>query len=185
MDFVLEGSRVLGPWRSRGLSTQNPKVTGHLNCLPTAETIQSATRQAAPNGGVEHLWAMPKRKKPIVRKRVLPKRKPSPAALLKDLTALIEEARSSAAREVNTVLVALYWRVGQRLRDEVIGEGRAEYGEQIVSAVGRQLSREYGAGFSEKGLRHMMRFVDTFPDERIVSALGRQLVAWSRKRSEP
>lgn len=82
---------------------------------------------------------MPKRKKPIVRKRVLAKRKPSPAALLKDLTALIEEARSSAAREVNTVLVALYWRVGRSLRDEVIGEGRAEYGEQIVSAVGRQL----------------------------------------------
>lgn len=124
---------------------------------------------------------MPKRKKPIARKRALPKRKPSPAALLKDLTALIEEARSSAARQVNTVLVALYWRVGQRLRDEVIGEGRAEYGEQIVSAVGRQLGREYGAGFSEKGLRHMMRFVDTFPDERIVSALGRQL-SWTHFR---
>jgi len=63
----------------------------------------------------------------------------------------------------------------------VLGDGRAEYGERIVSAVGRQLSQAFGAGFSEKGLRHMLRFVEAFPDERIVSALGKRL-SWTHFR---
>lgn len=109
------------------------------------------------------------------------KRKAEPEALVKDLSALIDEARTVAAQQVNTVLVSLYWHVGQRLRSEIVGEGRAEYGEQIVSSVGRQLAKSYGPGFSEKGLRHMMRFADTFADLQIVSSLGRQL-SWTHFR---
>ena len=37
---------------------------------------------------------------------------------------------------------------------------------------------EFGRGFSEKSLRHMIRFVEAFPDFRIVSALLRQL-SWT------
>jgi hypothetical protein len=37
------------------------------------------------------------------------------------------------------------------------------------------LSAEFGNGFSEKSLRHMVRFAEVFPDEQIVSALRRQL----------
>lgn len=109
------------------------------------------------------------------------KRNAEPEALVKDLSALIDEARNVAAQQVNTVLVSLYWQLGQRLRSEIVGEGRAEYGEQIVSSVGRQLAKSYGSGFSEKGLRHMMRFADTFPDPMIVSSLGRQL-SWTHFR---
>lgn len=131
------------------------------------------------------------RRKSVAKKSVIRKaaprvahvkaRKPSAQALVKDLSTLIEDARANAAREVNSMLVELYWRVGRRVRSEVVGEGRAEYGERIVSAAGRQLSRAYGAGFSEKGLRHMMRFADAFPQARIVSALGRQL-SWTHFR---
>ncbi len=37
---------------------------------------------------------------------------------------------------------------------------------------------EYGRGFSEKSLRRRIRFAATFADERIVSALMRQL-SWT------
>jgi len=40
------------------------------------------------------------------------------------------------------------------------------------------LEGEFGRGFSEKSLRHMLRFAEAFPDEQIVSALRRQL-AWT------
>jgi predicted nuclease of restriction endonuclease-like (RecB) superfamily len=43
------------------------------------------------------------------------------------------------------------------------------------------LSGEYGKGFAEKSLRHMIRFAEAFPDEQIVSALGRQLT-WTHFR---
>ena len=42
----------------------------------------------------------------------------------------------------------LYWNVGRRIRQEVLGEERAAYGEQIVNALSRQLTAEYGRGFT-------------------------------------
>lgn len=98
--------------------------------------------------------------------------------LLADLRQLIEQARQAAAVAVNAGLTLMYWRIGQRIRAEVLGGQRAEYGEQIVSTLSRQLSAEFGRSFSDKNLRHMMRFAEAFPDEAIVSALSRQL-AWS------
>jgi hypothetical protein len=99
----------------------------------------------------------------------------TPKALVKDLWDLIEEARQDVARQVNSALVLLYWRVGKRIRQDILKEKRAEYGEQIVSAVSRELAAEFGQGFSEKNLWHMIRFAEVFPDEEIVSALQREL----------
>lgn len=99
-------------------------------------------------------------------------------ALLSDLRQLIAEARQDVARQVNSALVLLYWRVGKRIRQDVLKEKRADYGGQIVSALGRQLEAEFGQGFSEKSLWHMIRFVEVFPDEKILSALRREL-SWT------
>jgi hypothetical protein len=100
------------------------------------------------------------------------------SGLLADLRDLIRQARDGVARAVNAALTMLYWQVGQRIRTEVLKKKRADYGEQIVSAVGRQLSLEFGRGFSEKSLRHMIRFAEVYPEDQIVSALRRQL-SWT------
>jgi hypothetical protein len=98
--------------------------------------------------------------------------------LLGDVRAMIEAAREQTARAVTAVLAGLYWHIGKRIREDILHERRAEYGERIVSALGRQLTMEYGRGFSEKNLRHMLRFAEAFPDEQIVSALRREL-SWT------
>ena len=103
---------------------------------------------------------------------------PKPIALLSDVRELILRARAGVARAVDSGLTTLYWHVGRRIRQDVLKEKRAEYGGQIVSALGRQLEMEFGRGFSEKSLRHMIRFVEAFPDFKIVSALLRQL-SWT------
>lgn len=99
-------------------------------------------------------------------------------ALLHDLRGLIEQTRSTVATTVNTALTMLYWRIGKRVNEEVLQGERAGYGKAIVATVSRQLVAEFGGNFSEKNLRHMMRFSETFPDEQIVSTLSRQL-SWS------
>jgi len=99
----------------------------------------------------------------------------TPDALLAELRELILSAREHVARTIDSGLAALYWQVGFRVRAEILKDQRAEYGAQIVSAVGRQLELESGRGFSEKSLRHMIRFAEAFPDPEIVSALRRQL----------
>jgi len=106
---------------------------------------------------------------------------PQSAALLEDLRELIREAQRTATVAVNVSLTMLYWRVGKRIREEVLGLDRAEYGERIVATLSRQLATEYGRGFEEKGLRRMVQFAEAFPDEAIVATLWRQL-SWSHFR---
>ena len=104
------------------------------------------------------------------------------STLLHDIRGLIEETRSGVAATVNAALTTLYWRIGERVRRDILKEKRAVYGEQIVSALGRQLEMEFGRGFSVKSLRHMIRFAEAFPDHNIVSALRRQLT-WTHFKS--
>lgn len=99
-------------------------------------------------------------------------------SLVGDIRELIEETRSAVAVTVNAGLTLLYWRIGVRIREDILGNERAGYGDEIVSTLSRQLTIEYGRGFSEKSLRHMIRFAEAFQDERIVSALMRQL-SWT------
>src|ERR1700733_256875 len=86
-----------------------------------------------------------------------------PVALLSDLRELILQAREGVARAVDSGLTTLYWHVGQRIRQDILREKRAEYGAQIVSALGAQLEAEFGRGFGEKNIRRMIRLAEVFP----------------------
>lgn len=100
------------------------------------------------------------------------------AALLGELRQLIEQARQHVAQTANSTLTMLYWQVGTRIQREVLKDGRADYGEQIVSTLSTQLVREYGQGFGLRSLRRMIQFAEAFPDEPIVATLSREL-SWS------
>ena len=64
----------------------------------------------------------------------------APARLPNDLRALIGDSRQRIAQAVNSALVLLYWRVGQRIRTDILKEKRADYGKEIVHALSGQLS---------------------------------------------
>ena len=38
----------------------------------------------------------------------------------------------------------MYWRIGERINRDILGNQRAEYGKQIVAQVATQLQEEYG-----------------------------------------
>jgi hypothetical protein len=103
---------------------------------------------------------------------------PDATQLLADLRELIDAGRTQVAQAVNTALVLLYWSVGERVRREILGEGRARYGEEIIATLARQLSATYGRGFSRDNLFRMVQFAERFPDRGIVGTLSRQL-GWS------
>lgn len=110
------------------------------------------------------------------------KQEPEPASnnflLLEDIRQLIEETRLAVATTVNAGLTMLYWNIGKRINEEILKGERAEYGQEIVASLGRELVAEYGNGFSEKNLRRMIQFAEVFPEEKIVAALRRQL-SWT------
>jgi len=112
------------------------------------------------------------------------KEKASPSStqkLLDDIRTLIDAARGQVAQAVNAGLVILYWQIGKRIRQDVLGNRRARYGEQIVTALGTQLTTDYGRGFNPRNLFRMMRFFDVYQDRQIVTALSTQL-AWTHLR---
>ena len=92
-------------------------------------------------------------------------------ALLHDIRQLIEDSRSRLAVTVNSALTLLYWNIGQRIHSEVLKGERAEYGEQIVATLAKQLETGYGRGFSSKNLRHMLRFAESFPEEHCLDTV--------------
>ncbi|HEX9911186.1 MAG TPA: PDDEXK nuclease domain-containing protein [Desulfatiglandales bacterium] len=100
---------------------------------------------------------------------------------MKDLRELIAEARQDVARQVNSTLVLLYWRVGKRIRQDILQEKRAEYGEQIVATLSQDLSKEFGPGFTARNLANMVKFAEVFQDEKILHTLRAKL-SWSHFR---
>lgn len=102
--------------------------------------------------------------------------------IVQEVIQLIDKSRHNVAIAINSEITLLYWSVGRRINDEVLGNERAEYGKQIVYALSRELNEEYGRGWSEKHLRHCMQLATVFPNEQIVYALRRQL-SWTHIRS--
>ena len=98
--------------------------------------------------------------------------------LVSEIKTLIEQSKQQVAVAVNATMSMLYWNIGNRINREVLQEQRAEYGKQIVATLSRQLTEEFGSGWSEKQLRHCLRFAATIPEIQIVSALRRQL-SWT------
>ncbi len=98
--------------------------------------------------------------------------------LIGDIRKIIEDSRLSIAVTVNAALTQLYWRIGKRIREDVLKGERAEYGKEIVVSLSRELVLEYGNSFSEKNLRRMIQFAEVFPSEGIVVSLIRQL-SWT------
>ncbi len=101
--------------------------------------------------------------------------------MLAEVRGLILEGRQQTARLVNAGLTLLYWKVGDRVRREILKEGRAEYGAEIVRTLSAQLELEFGRGFGEKSLHRMVQFAEAFSDPQIVATLSRQL-GWSHFR---
>jgi len=104
--------------------------------------------------------------------------RPLSGDLIGDIRRLIEVARQNVAVTVNAGLTVLYWQIGNRIRQDILKEKRADYGKEIVATLSQELTKEYGNGFSYSALTRIVRFAEIFPDTQIVATLSRQL-SWS------
>jgi len=93
------------------------------------------------------------------------------SSLIIELSTLIEQGRKTAVRYVNTALVATYWLMGRRIVEyEQKGKERAEYGEELLERISKDLSSRFGKGFSLRNLRNMRSFYLLFPIQQTLSA---------------
>ena len=94
-----------------------------------------------------------------------------------EITELIAASRLRAFQSVNTILIELYWRVGEIISNKIEA---AEWGDGTVDQLAVYIAKhEPGIrGFSRANLFRMRRFYETYQADSIVSPLVR-LLPWS------
>lgn len=91
-----------------------------------------------------------------------------PESIINDLRKIIEQGRIQAYAAANQAAVLTYWHVGRRIvEEEQQGQARAEYGKQLIDNIAKQLTLEFGNGFSARRLREYRQFYLSFNDLEI------------------
>lgn len=91
-----------------------------------------------------------------------------------------------AAKAVNTVLLQSYWQIGRHIVEfEQEGSKKAQYGNQLLTKLSKDLTLEFGKGFSRSNLFLIRKLYLTFPKIQTVSGKSEShetlssLLSWS------
>lgn len=98
---------------------------------------------------------------------------------INEIKKILKNARQKAYTAVNSAMVEAYWEIGRRIvEEEQRGKERAEYGKEIVKNLSKELTEEFGKGFSRRTLWEMRKLYVYFSDYEKVRTLFAQLT-WS------
>lgn len=80
-------------------------------------------------------------------------------SMILEIRELLENARKNVAQQVNTQLLTTYWNIGRIIVEyEQQNQIRADYGKQTLKELSKELTREFGKGFSRSNLQNMRAF---------------------------
>lgn len=96
-----------------------------------------------------------------------------------DIKAIINQGRQEAYARVDETMTHTYWSVGRRIvEEEQQGKERAQYGKELIAMLSRELTQEYGKGFSPRYLAYFRKFYLTIPHYEILQTRLQNL-RWS------
>lgn len=77
---------------------------------------------------------------------------------------ILETARNQVYQTANSAMVFAYWNIGKKIVELQGGEERAEYASDFLKELSKQLTIDFGKGFTVTNLRYMRQFYLTFPN---------------------
>lgn len=84
--------------------------------------------------------------------------------LVEQISVRYEQGRMKATQAVNTAMVETYWQIGQYIVEfEQGGSAKAAYGKALLENLSKDLSFQFGKGFSRSNLNYMRLFFQRFP----------------------
>ena len=90
------------------------------------------------------------------------------ANVVDEIKQIINNGRVTAYASVNSTMIATYWNIGRRIvEEEQQGKERAEYGKELINTLAKELTHEYGNGFSARYLRAFRQFYLVVPNYEI------------------
>ncbi|WP_273400898.1 PDDEXK nuclease domain-containing protein [Traorella massiliensis] len=100
-----------------------------------------------------------------------------------DLKVIIDTAQKRAYQMVNMTLVERNWLIGKRIaEEELLGQNRAEYGANVIKKLAKELTEEYGKGFTKTNLYNFYDFYKKFPNIFHSLSGKSQLLSWTHYR---
>jgi predicted nuclease of restriction endonuclease-like (RecB) superfamily len=99
-----------------------------------------------------------------MKKRLASVPKTNRAPVYERIRQILDSARSSVARSVNTTQVVANWLVGREIvEEEQKGTKRADYGKRLLESLAERLREDYGPGYSLRGLQFIRQFYVEYP----------------------
>ncbi len=100
-------------------------------------------------------------------------KKQSHKKLYENIKALLHEARSTIARNINTAMVMTYFEIGRMIVEhEQEGAKRAEYAKETLKSLSQKLTAEFDRGFSVDNLQRMRVFYLMYKKYATVSRIS-------------
>lgn len=86
--------------------------------------------------------------------------------IFKHIAVMIEEARKSVARSVNSEMCTTYYEIGRMIvEEEMKGSDRAQYGKKVINSLSHYLTEKFGKGFSVTNLKNCRKFYKVYSSE--------------------
>lgn len=98
--------------------------------------------------------------------------------LYKEIIKAIDNSKKNVVTAVNSEMVVLYWNIGKIIKTEILKSEKAEYGKSVIRDLSKDLTKEYGKGYSQANLFNMVRLYDAIQDFEILQTLSVKLT-WS------
>lgn len=90
--------------------------------------------------------------------------------VISEIKNILDLSRQNVARTVNNELLVAYWKIGEIIvRYEQSDNIRAEYGDKTLKVISKELTNEFGKGFSVSNLQFMRRFYQQYQIQQTVS----------------
>jgi hypothetical protein len=77
---------------------------------------------------------------------------------------ILSTARNKVYQTANFAMVEAYWQIGKSIIEEQGGDERAEYGVGLLKDLSKQMTQDFGKGFTVSNLKNMRQFYQTFPN---------------------
>ena len=89
--------------------------------------------------------------------------------IIKEVKSLIEESKHKIVSYVNTTLLFTYWNIGKKIIEYQGGKEKAKYGDKFIERLSKELTNEYGKGYTQTNLKVMRKFYLCFSIGQTVS----------------
>jgi predicted nuclease of restriction endonuclease-like (RecB) superfamily len=99
-------------------------------------------------------------------------------SLYEEITNAIDRSKRNIVSAINSEMVLLYWNIGKIIKSQILLGEKAEYGKAMISSLSKELTDEYGKGYSQANLFNMIRLYEIIQDFEILQTLSVKLT-WS------